>query len=142
MFKINNKDTWTTLLIFGQLIKHKMRNIILEISYAKCGGEASLKLFFLKIKSKLWISGSTDWNIIQFAFIVCPSQDFPKCFYFTKSYFKKTMEGLQLVSLPHFQHVFLFLTLHSLNWPDFIVWLHLSYQAICALQLFVSQSVI
>ena len=30
---------------FGQLIKYKMRNIILEKSYVKCGGETSPRLF-------------------------------------------------------------------------------------------------
>ena len=39
---------------FGQLIDYDMRNIFLEISYAKCAGKASLRLFH--IKSKLSIS--------------------------------------------------------------------------------------
>ena len=39
---------------FGQLIQHNMRNIFLEKSDTKCGGEASLKPFYKK--SKLNIS--------------------------------------------------------------------------------------
>ena len=39
---------------FGQLIEHNMRNIFLEISYTKCGGEAIPRPF--SKKSKLSIS--------------------------------------------------------------------------------------
>ena len=35
---------------FGQLIEYKMRNIILEKSYIKCGGETSLRPFSGKLK--------------------------------------------------------------------------------------------
>ena len=45
---------------FGQLIEYNMRNIFLEKSYTKCGGE-TFPDPFLKIQN--WeISGSTDWN--------------------------------------------------------------------------------
>ena len=39
---------------FNQLIEYKMRNIFLEKSYTKCGGEISLRPF--SDKSKLSIS--------------------------------------------------------------------------------------
>ena len=39
---------------FGQLIEYNMRNIFLEKSYTKCGGEASPRSFYEK--SKLSIS--------------------------------------------------------------------------------------
>ena len=39
---------------FGQLIEYNMRNIFLEISYTKCGGEAIPRPYFKK--SKLHIS--------------------------------------------------------------------------------------
>ena len=39
---------------FGQLIEYNMRNIFLEKSYTKCGGETSPRLF--SKKSKLSIS--------------------------------------------------------------------------------------
>ena len=35
---------------FGQLIEYKMRNIFLEKSYAKCGGETSRRPFSGKLK--------------------------------------------------------------------------------------------
>ena len=35
---------------FGQLIECNMRNIFLEISYPKCGGETSHRPFFEKLK--------------------------------------------------------------------------------------------
>ena len=34
----------------GQLIKCEIRNIFLEKSYTKCGGEASPRLFYKRIK--------------------------------------------------------------------------------------------
>ena len=34
----------------GQLIKHNMRNIVLENSYTKCGGKTSRRPFFGKLK--------------------------------------------------------------------------------------------
>ena len=33
---------------FGQLIEYGMRNILLEKSYTKCGGETNPRPFFLK----------------------------------------------------------------------------------------------
>ena len=39
---------------FGQLIEYKMRNILLEKSYTKCGKETSRRPFYAK--SKLSIS--------------------------------------------------------------------------------------
>ena len=39
---------------FSQLIEHKLRNIFLEKSYAKCGGETSLRfLYFSKLSISL-----------------------------------------------------------------------------------------
>ena len=35
---------------FGHLVECNMRNIILEKSYTKCGGETSPRPFFWKIK--------------------------------------------------------------------------------------------
>ena len=60
---------------FGQLIENEMRNIFLEKSYAKCGGEASNRSF-KKIKLQ-YISGSTVSVVIKFVFIVCPSRGLP-----------------------------------------------------------------
>ena len=38
---------------FGQLIDYVMRNIFLEKSYKKCGGEISPRPFFEKLKLSL-----------------------------------------------------------------------------------------
>ena len=35
---------------FGQLIEYNMRNIFLEKSYTKCGGQTSPRSFFEKLK--------------------------------------------------------------------------------------------
>ena len=45
-------------MTFGQLTEYNMRNIFLEKSYKKCGGETILKPFFWIIKIE-HISGST-----------------------------------------------------------------------------------
>ena len=55
--------------------------------------------------------------------------------------FLKIKRDLELVPLLHFLHNFrrkIFILLYSINWPSFIVWLHLlvRYWAICVLQLF------
>ena len=41
---------------FGQLIKYNMRNIFLEKSYVKCGGEITPRLFLTLICIK-WVRG-------------------------------------------------------------------------------------
>ena len=61
---------------FGQLIELNTRNICLKKSGKKCDGETSPR-FFSK-KSKLKVSLSTVWNIIQFVFIACPSRGLPE----------------------------------------------------------------
>ena len=55
-----------------QLIKYNTRNIFLEKSYTKCGGEASPKLFPKKIKI------GHSLKCCKFVFIVCPKQDQPQ----------------------------------------------------------------
>ena len=41
---------------FGQLIECNMRNIFLEKSYTKCGGETNLRPFFGKLKLNISLS--------------------------------------------------------------------------------------
>ena len=55
---------------FGQLIEPNMRNIFVEKSCTKCGGETTSGLFFRKSKIE-YISGSIVSSFIQFAFIEC-----------------------------------------------------------------------
>ena len=44
-------------LKFGQPMKYNIRNILLEKSYTKCGGETTPQTFFLKIKIAILPSG-------------------------------------------------------------------------------------
>ena len=53
---------------FGQWIECNMKNIFLEKSYAKCGGETRPRLFSKKLN--LSISLDQQSNFIAFAFIV------------------------------------------------------------------------
>ena len=41
---------------FGQLIEHTIRNIFLENSYTKCGGETSPRLFSGKLKLSIYLN--------------------------------------------------------------------------------------
>ena len=45
-------------MIFGQLIECNMRNIFLEKSYAKCGGETSSRPFSEKLKLSISLNNS------------------------------------------------------------------------------------
>ena len=76
-----------------------MRNIFVQISYTKFGGEAGPKPFYKKRK----INMSLYQQYEMFAFIVCP------IWHLLLPYiklFQKTRRGLELVSLPHYQHDF------------------------------------
>ena len=55
---------------FGQLQEYNMKNIFLEKSYTKYGGEAIPRTFSKKSKS------SKPLNQIWFAFIVCRVEDY------------------------------------------------------------------
>ena len=74
---------------FGRLIGYNMRNIFLEKLYKKCAGEASSRPFYKKSESSISLDQQSE--MLQFVFIVCPSQGLPKyiktkvlsaCFYF------------------------------------------------------------
>ena len=45
---LRSKDNRT--MKFGELIEYNMRNIFLENSYSKCGGEAGPRSFYQKFK--------------------------------------------------------------------------------------------
>ena len=93
---------------------------------------------FIEIQNwaHVWINRLKCYKICFF--LVCPSRGIPKkklklrCWplAFTLPYLKlfwKAKRGLELVSIPHFLLDFwrkLFLTLHFVNWPNFIAsWL-------------------
>ena len=54
---------------FRQLTECNMKNVFLEISCTKCGGETSSRPFPEKLKIE-HISGSTNYIFMQFTFIV------------------------------------------------------------------------
>ena len=64
-------------MTFGQLLEYNMRTIFLEKSCSKCDAKAIVPDSFIKIKFE-HVSWSTVWNVLEFIFIVCPSQGLPK----------------------------------------------------------------
>ena len=58
---------------FGQLVKYNMRNIFLEKSYTKYGGETIPRSFSKKSKLS---SGLMVESLLQFVFIVCQVEDY------------------------------------------------------------------
>ena len=121
----------------GQLITYKMKNIIFEKLYTKCGGEIVPDPF---IKNQNW---AYLWiNRLQFykiCFYCMSKSGLPKyikskvlttSFYLTWSFFLKKKRGLEQkeVPLPYLLHNFerkIFLALYFINWPSVIVWLPL-----------------
>ena len=109
---------------FGQLIENEMRNIFLEKSYAKCGGEASNRCFIKNQTSVyLWVNSLSCYKVCFHCLSKSRSTKYVKnkvlttCFYLISSLFEK-QRGLQLVSLPHFPHdspIKLFLILYLIN---------------------------
>ena len=59
---------------FGQLIEYKTRNIFLEKSCTKCGGETIPRLFFKKVKIE-HAPRSIASSFTQFVFILCQVED-------------------------------------------------------------------
>ena len=60
---------------FGQLIENNMRNIVLEKSCTKCGGETIPRPFSQKSKLSI-MSGSIASSFIHFVFILCQVQGY------------------------------------------------------------------
>ena len=89
---------------FGQLIECNMRNIFLEKSYTKCGGETSPRPFSEKLK--LSISLDQVQSFLQFDFIVWQVEDYcnisklscrPLAFTSTKHFKKTKTKNISLV---------------------------------------------
>ena len=116
---------------FGHLIEYNITNIFIEKSYKKCQNQNS---------PYLWISS------LKYYIVCCMSIVMSIVCYMSKSraaeiywnsgtehlllphinLFQKSELELELVCLSHFLHNFwtkLFLTLYSINWPNFIAWL-------------------
>ena len=141
---------------FGQLIEYNMRNIFLEKSYTKCGGETSPRLFSGKLKLSISLDHSLKFFTIYFYCILSlwlskyiETKLHTTCFY--KAYFKnkhilEIKRGLELFSLPHFLHIFKekYCSCHSLQIDQVSsssCFYFVRYWAICVLQLFVNQVV-
>ena len=105
----------------GQLIEYRKRNIFLQKLCRNWGRETS-SIFW-----KSLICGKSRWSPTYLQYISVALN-----FAYNKSQMYKTFDypekGPELVSLPHFVYDFsrkMFLMLHSINWPNFIVWLAL-----------------
>ena len=117
---------------FGQLIECNMRNIFLEKSYTKCGGETSPRPFSEKWKLSISLDQLAKVSDRFFFFFVDQAEDYQNklklgCIALAFTLFEsflKTKSGLELVSLSYFLHNFwrkIFLLICSINWPSFIV---------------------
>ena len=110
-----------------------MRNIFLEKSYRKCGGETIPRPFSKTSKFRISLNQYSKVLYILFLFfaklrtietdsnLAADHLLLPHI-----KLFQKTKRGLELVSLPHFLHDFwrkIFLLLYFINWPSFIAWL-------------------
>ena len=120
---------------FRQLIEYNLRNIFLE-KFTKQAGETSHRLFseISKLSITLVNSLKVLYSLVLFYVqvegyrnILKPKCENPLLLSHTKPFYK-TKRGLKPVSLPHLLHDFsrkIFVTLYSINWPNFIVWLSL-----------------
>ena len=84
-----------------------MRNIFLEQSYTKCGGETSPRPFSGNLKLSIFLD---QWSKVLYSLFLL----YPKFRAITADHlllphvkhFFKIKKGLELVSLPHFLHNF------------------------------------
>ena len=115
---------------FGQLKEYNIRNIFLEKSYIKCGGETIPRPF--SKKSKLGISMDQWSKCLSILFWLYAKLNISKyietklqttCFYLKVLFKKKNKNSLELVLLPHFLYDFrrkIFFSLYSIDWPNSI----------------------
>ena len=121
---------------FCQLINYNIRIIFIEKSYTQYDGEISTRPFSEKLN--LSISLDQQSKVLYSLFNCMPSWGLLKyietklqitCLYLILRFFKKTKRSLELVSLPYFLLIFLYILLilliYSIYWPSFIVWLTL-----------------
>ena len=119
----------------GQLIEYNKRNIVLQKLTRKWGRETSFRPLFIFWKNLMW--GKSKWSAAQFQYISIAfnlaynkSKLYKTLDYRVKDilYFNFSHRTLGLISPPHFVNDFsrkIFLMLHSINWPNFMVWLPL-----------------
>ena len=118
-----------------QLIEYNLRNIFLEKSYTRCGGETILWPF--SKKSKLSISLGQYSKALYILFLLFAKLRTIESYWHQvvdfllllhMKLFWKTKWGLELISLSHFQYDFwrkIFISIYSITWPNFNVWLPL-----------------
>ena len=116
---------------FGQLIEYNKRNIFLQKLCKKWCQETSSRPLSIFKKSLTW--GESKWPAVKFQYIsIAVNLSYNKNkLYKILDYWSRDMpnfgfseKGLGLLSPPHFVHDFsrkMFLMLHSINWPNFIV---------------------
>ena len=87
-----SKSKGNQTMKFGQLIECNMRNIFLEKSYTKCGGETSPRLFSEKLKLSILLDKYTacfycipSWGLSKYV----ETKFQATCFYLIVSFFKK-----------------------------------------------------
>ena len=102
-------------------------------------------MIFLKNHTQMWLRSwlgiHVDWQSeTSYSLLLSPSGGLQKyiqikllstCFCFIFEAFIKNKKGLELLSLAHFLHGFsqkIFLTICSINWLIFIVWLTLLFE--------------
>ena len=108
----------------AQLIEYNIKNIFLEKLYTKCGGEASLRVFYKNLKFSICLDQQSEMlqsllllyvqvNVYQ---NISKLRCLPLVLTLYKAFFKKTKAVLELVSLSHFLHDFtLYFTLYFIN---------------------------
>ena len=115
--------------------RNNKRNISLQKVCQKWGRETSSRTPFIFWKSLIW--GKSKWSAAYFWHILIalnlPYNKTKQCK--TLDYWSRDLlsfsfseKSLGLVSPPHFAYYLsrkMFLMLHSINWPNFIVWLSL-----------------
>ena len=90
----------------GQLIEYNIRDIFLEKSYLKCGGETISRSFSRKTKIEHGCRSIVE-SFIKFIFLACLVEGYqailkPSCRPLTFTSYKALQKrALELVSLPH-----------------------------------------
>ena len=117
----------------GQLTEYNKRNIFLWKLWRKWGRVTSSRPFFIFKKSLTWGRSKCSETSFQYISIGCNLAYNKNKAYKTLDYWSRAMlnfsfseKGLRLISQPYFVYNFswkMFLMLHSINWPNFTVWL-------------------
>ena len=131
---------------YGQLMEYNMKNILLEKSCTKYGGETSLRSLFKKSKLNIPLDQQSEtlhslfWLYVQVEIYqnMIKLRCWPLHLTLCKAILK-TKRGLELVSLPNFLHDLkkIFLTLYSIlltdqiSLPDCLYFLR--HWAVCVL---------